>query len=260
MADFAIGDVIGPMAVTAVAHGGHFVAHWQGRTVFVRHTLPGETIRARVTAVTNRIVRADAIETITPAAGRVPVTCEIAGPGGCGGCDFQHIALPRQRELKAIVLTDQLRRLAGVEWQGEVEPVPGDDAGFGWRTRVRYQVRAGRLGLFRHRSHDFIALPAAGCRLAVPELREPTAPGCPDGELTLGVGDEEGRIETVGDRTYRLTGDSFWQVHPGAASVLVGAVVAGLRPEPGETGLDLYCGTGLFTGALVDRGVRMTGV
>lgn len=260
MSDITVGDVIGPLPVKAVAHGGHFVGHWSGRVVFVRHTLPGETVRARVTGMTSRIVRADAIEVLTAAADRVPVACAIAGPAGCGGCDFQHIELARQRELKAVVLAEQLRRLAGVEWTGEVEPVPGDDNGFAWRTRVRYQVRADRLGMYRHRSHDFVALPPAGCLLAVPELRETWAPGTGDGELLLAVGDEDGRTETVGPRTYRLAGDSFWQVHPGAAPALVSAVMAGLEPIVGETGLDLYCGAGLFTGALADRGVRMTGI
>ncbi len=260
MADMSVGEMIGPLEVKAAAHGGHFVAHWQGRVVFVRHTLPGETVSARVTSVTSKIVRADAVDVLIAAADRVPVPCRIAGPGGCGGCDFQHIRPARQRQLKASVLAEQLRRLAGVTWSGQVEPVPGDQEGLGWRTRVRYQVRGERLGMFRHRSHDFVALPGAGCLLAVPELRETRAPGYGDGVLTLAVGEEDERHETVGDRTYRLTGDSFWQVHPGAAPALVGAVVAGLSPEAGETGLDLYCGAGLFTGALADLGVGMTGV
>lgn len=57
-----------------------------------------------------------------------------------------------------------------------------------------------------------------------------------------------------------MAGDGFWQVHPAAADLLTEAVLEGLRPEPGETALDLYCGVGLFAGALVDRGCRVTGV
>ncbi len=52
----------------------------------------------------------------------------------------------------------------------------------------------------------------------------------------------------------------FWQVHPGAADALVAAVLDGLRPQPEERAFDLYCGVGLFAGALADAGCRVWGV
>ena len=67
--------------------------------------------------------------------------CPYAGPDACGGCDLQHVAVPHQRELKAAVVAEQLRRLAGLEVDVVVEEVPGDTpdgSGLGWRTRQRY--------------------------------------------------------------------------------------------------------------------------
>ena len=61
-------------------------------------------------------------------------------------------------------------------------------------------------------------------------------------------------------RDWRLAADGFWQGHPGAAATLVEAVVDGLRPRAGERAFDLYCGVGLFAGALVDAGVRTWGI
>ncbi|MDH4354255.1 MAG: TRAM domain-containing protein, partial [Actinomycetota bacterium] len=37
------------VTVGAVAHGGFCIARHQGRVVFVRHSLPGEVVVARVT-------------------------------------------------------------------------------------------------------------------------------------------------------------------------------------------------------------------
>ena len=37
------------LEVGAVAHGGHCVARHEGRVVFVRHALPGELVRVRIT-------------------------------------------------------------------------------------------------------------------------------------------------------------------------------------------------------------------
>ena len=86
------------LEVGAVAAGGSCVAHApDGRVVFVRHTLPGERVRAVVTASTRSFLRADAVEVLTASPERVERPCPYAGPGRCGGCDWQHVALPEQR-------------------------------------------------------------------------------------------------------------------------------------------------------------------
>ena len=57
-----------------------------------------------------------------------------------------------------------------------------------------------------------------------------------------------------------MAADGFWQVHPAAADTLVAAVLDGLQPKAGERALDLYCGVGLFAGALADAGCRVWGL
>ena len=51
-------------------------------------------------------------------------------------------------------------------------------------------------------------------------------------------------------RDWRVSAGAFWQVHPAAADALTAAVLASLEPRPGDVALDLYCGAGLFAGAL----------
>jgi tRNA/tmRNA/rRNA uracil-C5-methylase (TrmA/RlmC/RlmD family) len=58
--------------------------------------------------------------------------------------------------------------------------------------------------------------------------------------------------ERVGDREFRVAGSGFWQVHPGAAEILLDAVLTYAAPEPGEWALDLYCGVGLFAAGLAE--------
>jgi tRNA/tmRNA/rRNA uracil-C5-methylase (TrmA/RlmC/RlmD family) len=242
-------DVIGPVEVGPIAHGGHCVARHDGRVIFVRHALPGERVLVQITDQSHaRFWRGDAMEVLDPSPDRVTPTCPIAGPGLCGGCDFQHVDLPAQRRLKTSVVAEQLRRLAGIDWSGEVEAVssPGTENGLAWRTRMRYTLDAqGHLGLRAHRSHRVSALPPGGCRIA--------APGALDGS--------EGTVtEVAAGRHWAVAADGFWQVHPSGADTLVAAVLAGLRPEPGELALDLYCGVGLFAGVLADAGCRVWGL
>ncbi|MCI3933575.1 class I SAM-dependent RNA methyltransferase [Streptomyces sp. AN091965] len=297
--------------VGPVAHGGHCIARTaEGRVLFVRHTLPGEKVVARVTEgdESSRFLRADAVTVLEPSKDRVTAPCPYSGPGRCGGCDWQHAKPGAQRRLKGEVIAEQLKRLAGLTpeeagWDGTVMPAEGDKLPAGevpqWRTRVQYAVDAesGRAGLRRHRSHEVepvdhcmiaaagisdlgieqrgwagmesveaiaatgsqdrqvILTPRPGARLPIVELDQPVS--------VMRVGEKDGGVhrvhgrpfvrERADGRTYRVGSGGFWQVHPKAADTLVTAVMQGLLPRKGETALDLYCGVGLFAGAIADR-------
>ncbi len=265
-----------------VAHGGFSVARHEGRVVFVRHTLPGERVRARVTegGSQDRFLRADAVEILTPSADRVEPVCRHAGPptadltwGGCGGCDWQHVNLTAQRELKGQVVAEQFARLAGLTVSVPVLAVPGDDAGLHWRTRVEFAVdAAGRAGLRPSRSRT--VLPISECPIAVPGIlesgvlhRDWTGYRAVDiavaGEapaVIVPVASREGPAPTLTETVatpgwsgrYAVSARGFWQVHPGAAATFLGQVLQALAPQPGEQVLDLYAGVGLFAVPLAD--------
>jgi tRNA/tmRNA/rRNA uracil-C5-methylase (TrmA/RlmC/RlmD family) len=228
--------------VGPVAHGGHCVVRLpepEARVVFTRHALPGERVVLEITEGTDgdRFWRADAVDVLVASPDRVTPPCPYAGPGRCGGCDFQHVALPHQRELKSAVVREQLARLAKLDVPVVVEPVEGDEDGLRWRTRVQYATTAdGRRGMRAHRSREVI--PVDDCLIARRDAREPS-PGVVH--------------ESVLGREFEVSADGFWQVHPGAPAVLVEAVLAALDPRPGERVLDLYSGVGLFAAFLGDR-------
>src|SRR5580698_6438507 len=140
----------------AIAAGGGCIARAaDGRVVFVRHALPGERVMAVVTSETSSFLRADAVEVLEASPDRVVPPCSHAGPGRCGGCDWQHVSLAAQRRLKSALVAEQLRRVAGIDREVVVEPVEGSADGLGWRTRVKFAVDgSGRIGLRKHRSHD----------------------------------------------------------------------------------------------------------
>jgi tRNA/tmRNA/rRNA uracil-C5-methylase (TrmA/RlmC/RlmD family) len=298
--NYQIGEVI-EVTASDVAHGGWCVARpGDGPVLFVRHTLPGERVLARVTEVTSRLARAEAIEILAASPDRVAPPCPHARPGGCGGCDWQHAALPAQRALKAAVIRQQLRRMAGLDREVTVEALPGDQAGdragdeqgLGWRTRVQFAVRDdGVAGLRAHRSHRVIDV--GECLIAHPAITDLDLtgrrwPGEASVEALVATGSGQravivspgrsaatateqitadavlrragGRLSPVRGRGYlsqraagrdwRVSAGAFWQVHPAAADTLTGAVLAALEPRPDDLALDLYCGAGLFAGAL----------
>jgi len=271
------------LTVGAVAHGGHCVARHEGRVVFVRHALPGETVVARLTDAgpDAKFWRADAVTVLEASADRVAHPWPEAGPGGVGGAELGHVAVPAQREWKHAVLRDSFERFAGTEFPGSVTAAPGDDERGGLRYRTRVSAVAdgeGRAAMRWARSHNVHTLAAmplatphaeaallgqrfpAGAEIAIVD------PSGGDVFVTVnGARWHGGKRDTrenaarrvrevvrVGASEYPMVVDAtgFWQVHVEAPSLLASRVreLAGT----GTTAVDLYAGAGLLTVALAE--------
>lgn len=226
------------LSVGTAGMGGVCIARLEGRVVFVRHTLPGETVLARITdGSVGSPLRADAISVLTPSPDRVTPPCPHAGPSRCGGCDWQHASLSAQRSMKASIIREQLTRLAGLDLPVVVEPVPvsGLDDGLDWRTRVQFHVSAsGRLGFHRHRSHDVEIVEA--CPIAATEVETLGA----EGVSWPGAASVEVIGASSGDRALIVTpgrGDVSVPSLPGEASVLRGKRTGPAEPLFGRPGV-----------------------
>jgi len=276
------------LVVGDIAGGGGCVGRApDGRVAFVRHSLPGERVVARVTSTTSSFLRADAVEILDPSPDRVAPPCPYAGPGRCGGCDFQHVALATQRELKAVRVADQLRRVAGLACDVHVEAVKGDRNGLAWRTRVRLAVdQSGHVAFRRHRSHEFeqvdhcpiacdevmqtgtfaapwpaveelevVVAPDTGESLVSVDAARNSKPRLPEITARLVLNgraqQRSGAVHTnVAGLSFRVSSGVFWQVHLGAAEALTDAVRSMLGARPDDSVVDLYAGAGLFSVAL----------
>ncbi|MEE6286546.1 TRAM domain-containing protein [Georgenia sp. MJ173] len=160
-------EILTGVSVGAPAHGGHCVARVDGRVVFVRHTAPGEVVDVRLTDAGDgrRFWRGEAVTVHEASPDRVPSVWPEAGPGGVGGGELAHLSLPAQRRWKAEVLRDALTRIGrfAPDAFGDltVAALGADDetGGLGTRSRIDLVLDThGRAGMFRHRSHDVVAL------------------------------------------------------------------------------------------------------
>jgi tRNA/tmRNA/rRNA uracil-C5-methylase (TrmA/RlmC/RlmD family) len=277
-----IAGVSSPVVVTlhGFAHGGEAVGRMpDGKTVFVAHTIPGETVTVRVVSDHKRWCRAELVEILEPSDDRVAAPCPYFGPGKCGGCTLQHISGGRRRTLQRQVVIDQLERLGGISDPPVAAMVPAGD--YGYRSRARFSATdAGLLGFRRHASHDIV--PVDRCLL----LDDPThaaraAAGddWPDAEFVEIRTGVEGHtvLATVGSTTrvaagdralteqvaglrYHVSARSFFQANRQGAEALVRLVRGGAAIQPGTTVLDLYAGVGLFAAALQADGAAVTAV
>ena len=269
----AVGDQV-EVEIGNVAHGGHFIARHEGQVIFVRHGITGERAIIEITHVTSKIARADVIKVIDPSPARVDAPCKYATPELCGGCDFQHIDLAFQRELKRRVVVEQFKRIGGIDIELDVKQVPPTD-GLHWRTRMDFAISPrGKMGLYSSRSNAVIELDEcliASEKMNLKELTSRTWKGSDRVEVAVSSSGERnvtrgGRSitgptelhESVLGNSYICSPTTFWQSHSAAPETLMATAIAWLDPKPGDVAADLYGGAGLFT-APISKAVGATG-
>jgi tRNA/tmRNA/rRNA uracil-C5-methylase (TrmA/RlmC/RlmD family) len=254
------------------ANGGSCVARHDGRVVFVRYALPGETVRVRVRAERGSYWHADVVEVLDASPDRIDPLCPIAGVDGSGCCDLSFAEPTAVRRLKGEVVANQLARLGGFQWSGVAEEL-GSTGVTGWRTRVRLDVsESGHAGF--HRYHSTELYPELACGQLRPGLLDGVAGSRwpPGAQLHIAVDDDGVRhivqtgpgrkaqtqvveggyeaVQRIGDRQWRVPVTAFWQAHRDAPQVYSTLIRDAARLRPGMTAWDLYGGAGVFAAAL----------
>lgn len=251
------------------------MARHDGRVVFVRYALPGERVRARVTADRGSYWHAETVEVIEPSDDRIESLCPIAGVDGAGCCDLAFAEPAAARALKADVVANQLARLGNQRWEGVAEPL-SPTGPTGWRTRVRLDVGPdGRAGFHRYHSEELVT------ELNCAQLHTGMIDGLaamdwpPGAHLHVAVDDDgqrhvvrsarQGRrtstdvvegsyqaVQRVGRRSWQVPVTAFWQAHRDAARFYSSLVTDWAHLGPGMTAWDLYGGAGVFAAVLGD--------
>jgi len=269
-ARWAVGDIF-EAEIEKVAHGGHFIARHEGAVFFIRHGIPGEKCRVVITSIGSSFNRGDVVEVLTPSPDRVSPPCSYAHRSGCGGCDFQHISMARQRQLKSDVITEQFARIAKMDLRIEVEEV---SPALHWRTRsIATTNSVGRLGFYGARSHNVVAIDDCiimAADMKMPELAarswkadvriEIALSSMKERNIALATKESKARLtegnqtlhEEVMGKVLEVSQDSFWQSNASAAATLTHAVLDYAELRNGDHVLDLYGGVGLFTSVMVD--------
>lgn len=281
--------------IEGIAHGGISVARLDGKVIFVADTLPGERVEAEITESRkksfSRAVATRIIEASPDRRAHVwqEASIDRAPAERVGGAEFGHIALARQRDLKAEVLTDAMQRFGRIDVATElgaalnVEAAPGDDElnGLGWRSRVRLHVDAetGIVGPYAARSRRVIevsSLPLANEQINLiaplgeymPDVQaiDVVAPSADDPRSLFTYPDSRTRAgaddpvyERVGEKDFMVSAGGFWQVHREAPLTLFNAVQTAVRDlgdsfDPQAANQDLYGGVGIFARALLEAG------
>ena len=268
------------LEITTMAHGGSGIGRLDGRVVFTPGVIPGEVVEVEIVEDSKKSLwRAQPVKIVAPSPHRIPhiwPEADLSRPWAmrAGGADYGHIELSHQRTLKTDILRDALQRFGGLS--GDlvdslvVQGVPGDEEkkGLAWRTRVSLHADAeGRLGPYAEKSHTVI--PVSSLPLATENIQNcGVLDSTYQGAESVRVVDALSGVRLIIDNQkpqelsefvsgveFRLSDQTFWQVHHQAPEVLQGALQRAVqrdRLDPTARNADLYSGVGLLGAALAD--------
>lgn len=153
------GEVI-ELEIDGFAHDGAGVGKYEGFTVFVPQTVPGEKVCARVTDVKKAYGKASCVKILKTHPHRVEPQCPVYRV--CGGCQIQHISYEAQLEHKRQQVVDHFNRIGGMDVS--VHPVLGMKKPWRYRNKaqVPFGVQKGKVtaGFYAPRTHRIVDMDA----------------------------------------------------------------------------------------------------
>lgn len=244
------------------------------KPVFASGIVPGEEARVTVRRIKRNWIAVDVEEITDVSADRVEPRCPLFET--CSGCQLQHVAYPRQLELKRTIVRKELTR-AGLEFADDVVRAPiGAENPWYYRNHARFTVKEGRLGFVRRFRRQWFEVPhcylmeppindllerAAGklgdatqCNIRVGSPPQPlmVQPVLPLEELGIETG-QKSLTQTLHGHSFRVSAPSFFQVNRAQAEQLIDVVRNEIGEAPDATVVDAYAGVGTFAALLADK-------
>ena len=154
-----------------MGQNGEGIGKADGYTLFVKDTVIGDVIRAKVIKAKKNYGYGRLMEILTPSENRVEPRCPVARQ--CGGCQLQMLDYREQLRYKENKVKNDLQRIGGFE-NPPMEPIIGMEDPWRYRNKAQFPIgydREGNLvaGFYAGRTHTII--PCKDCLLGAPENR-----------------------------------------------------------------------------------------
>ncbi len=240
--------------IEKIVFGGKGLARYNGQVVFIEGGLPGEKVKVLLKPgkhfFTGKIK-----EILTPSPFRIENSCKFKE---CGGCDFRHCSYKYEIELKKAMLIDTLKRIGKIEIDQEFIELHFSKRDH-YRIKTGFKAKRDKIGFFKKKSHLIVDIDYC---LQVPEQVNKRLKEIRDNRIKKDFfieihpfkeetyfyfkGEKGKEIEIRFEKylMFHKTGN-FVQANRDLLKEFV-EVVKEFAGE-GESLLELYCGSGLFT-------------
>lgn len=131
---------------------GEGIAYDEGKTVFVKGAIKGETVVAKTVLEKKKYRVAATVSVCEKSDLREKPPCKYFGK--CGGCSVQHIKYEAQLKIKRDFVLDTIKKIAGIEVK--VNDTVASPFTYRYRNKLSYPVKDGRVGLYKENSHEVV--------------------------------------------------------------------------------------------------------
>jgi len=264
----------GVTTVKKIIEGGLGLAFFEGKTVFIPFTAPGDRVEFSVEKDSGNILFSRAENILEPSPMRIDPACPNFTR--CPGCDFLHLDYNDEAKTKRGMTAETFSRIGKSEIDFEMIPSPGR---FGYRNSITFEFdEEGRPGLRNPESDELVPFPEGGCPLLSENTRsavqELTGRSCRTPAPALAVTDKFGisRIWGVNgsiempDLVLEAGGNLF-PVRP-RPPILDNTylrerfleTMVSMQETPEGRLVELFCGEGMLSLAFADSGIRVLGI
>jgi 23S rRNA (uracil1939-C5)-methyltransferase len=121
--------------IQKLAFGGAGLARVDNYVVFIKGTIPGDRVIARVFKRKTAFAEARLIRILEPSQQRITPPCRYFG--WCGGCNWQTLSYQDQLMYKRQIVAESLSHLGGIG-ELEIKPVVVSDSIFAYRNKMEF--------------------------------------------------------------------------------------------------------------------------
>lgn len=121
--------------IEKLAFGGAGVSRVDNYVIFVKGTLPGDVVKAKISKRKPSFAEARLLEVLNPSSLRETAPCSYFS--WCGGCTWQNLSSQNQLHFKREIVVESLEHLAGIQ-KIDVLPVLASNAAYGYRNKMEF--------------------------------------------------------------------------------------------------------------------------
>ena len=153
------------VTIEDLSSDGLGIGKCEGIVVFIKDTVIGDTVQARVMKMKKNYGYARLETILRPSPDRVDPPCPIARP--CGGCQIQAMSYPAQLRFKEEKVRSNLIRIGGFSGDSlPMEKIIGMEEPFHYRNKAHYPIgkdRNGNPAAGFYAGHTHTIIPCRNC-------------------------------------------------------------------------------------------------